>query len=143
MLDEESLANSAVEVDRMGVVDGYRAWSATYDEVPNAAFDFDGPVLEIIEALPTGVALDAGPSRPWFPTRRRLPTREFRPRSSGTSNWTTADPLATPSTLLIRFRPGDERTFEPCPRGEHLGRMLNSCLGVTSSWEFSAGSCSA
>lgn len=59
LLDDESLANAAVEVERMGTVDGYRAWSATYDEEPNAAFDSDEPVLKIIEMLPTGVALDA------------------------------------------------------------------------------------
>ncbi|MER8161020.1 methyltransferase domain-containing protein [Streptomyces sp. NPDC094472] len=59
LLDDESLANAAVEVARVGTVEGYRIWSATYDS-PNSAFTFDEPVIEeIVAGLPTGVALDA------------------------------------------------------------------------------------
>nr|WP_206440506.1 class I SAM-dependent methyltransferase [Streptomyces scabichelini] len=59
LLDDESLAGAAVEVARVGTVEGYRIWSETYDG-PNSAFDFDEPIVrEIVAGLPTGVALDA------------------------------------------------------------------------------------
>jgi SAM-dependent methyltransferase len=60
LLDDDSLADTAVEVARVDTVEGYRVWSATYDSTPNTAFDFDQPVVEeIIDALPAGIALDA------------------------------------------------------------------------------------
>ena len=60
LLDDESLADAAVEVDRVNTVDGYRVWSRTYDEGHNTAFDFDEPTIgEIIDRVPAGVALDA------------------------------------------------------------------------------------
>jgi SAM-dependent methyltransferase len=60
LLDDESLADAAVEVDRVDTVAGYRAWSRTYDEPRNTVFDIDEPVVkEIIDALPVGSALDA------------------------------------------------------------------------------------
>ncbi|MBB5960407.1 ubiquinone/menaquinone biosynthesis C-methylase UbiE [Saccharothrix tamanrassetensis] len=60
LLDDEALANAAVDVDRLDTVDGYRVWSGRYDDPGNAAFDIDGPVVEeIVDALPVGVALDA------------------------------------------------------------------------------------
>lgn len=59
LLDDESLADAAVDVERVGTVDGYRIWARSYDG-PNSAFDLDEPVVgEILGALPTGVALDA------------------------------------------------------------------------------------
>lgn len=59
VLDDEALADAAVEVDRVDTVAGYRLWSATYDR-PNSAFDIDEPVVsEIIDSLPVGTALDA------------------------------------------------------------------------------------
>ncbi|SEC17916.1 Methyltransferase domain-containing protein [Amycolatopsis tolypomycina] len=59
LLADETLANAAVEVDQVDTVDGYRLWSATYDQ-PNSAFDLDEPVVTgIVDALPVGVALDA------------------------------------------------------------------------------------
>ncbi|OXM44929.1 methyltransferase domain-containing protein [Amycolatopsis alba] len=59
VLADETLANAAVEVDRVDTVTGYRLWSETYDQ-PNAAFDIDEPVVkEIVDSLPVGVALDA------------------------------------------------------------------------------------
>lgn len=59
LLADESLADAAVEVERVGTVDGYRVWSATYDD-GNSAFDVDEPlVTEIVDALPPGVAVDA------------------------------------------------------------------------------------
>ncbi|MEV0236354.1 class I SAM-dependent methyltransferase [Nonomuraea sp. NPDC050786] len=58
-LDDGSLADAAVEVARVGTVEGYRVWSRTYD-VPNSAFDLDEPFIrEIVDALPAGDALDA------------------------------------------------------------------------------------
>ncbi|UJW28637.1 class I SAM-dependent methyltransferase [Saccharothrix sp. AJ9571] len=61
LLDDESLANAGVDVDRVDTVEGYRVWSATYDQPGNAAFDLDEPLVkEIVDALPVGVALDAG-----------------------------------------------------------------------------------
>jgi SAM-dependent methyltransferase len=60
LLADESLADAAVEVDRVSTVAGYGVWSATYDQPGNAAFDIDTPVVkEIVDALPVGVALDA------------------------------------------------------------------------------------
>ncbi|MGN9841405.1 methyltransferase domain-containing protein [Nonomuraea sp. H19] len=59
LLEDESLANAAVEVARVDTVEGYRIWSETYDG-PNSAFDIDGPIVaEIVDALPVGDALDA------------------------------------------------------------------------------------
>jgi SAM-dependent methyltransferase len=60
LLDDEALADAGVDVDRVGTVDGYRVWSATYDAPGNAAFSLDMPVFkEIVDGLPVGVALDA------------------------------------------------------------------------------------
>jgi SAM-dependent methyltransferase len=60
LLADESLAEAAVEVDRVRTVDGYGVWAATYDQPGNAAFDIDTPLVkEIVDALPVGVALDA------------------------------------------------------------------------------------
>jgi SAM-dependent methyltransferase len=60
LLADESLADAAVTVDRVGTVDGYRVWSATYDDGHNTAFDFDEPIVkEIVDAIPAGVAVDA------------------------------------------------------------------------------------
>src|ERR687891_14690 len=51
---------AAVAVERVGTVDGYRMWSATYDVGRNSAFDFDEPVVkEIVDPIPAGVAVDA------------------------------------------------------------------------------------
>lgn len=58
LLADEALADAAVEVDRVDTVAGYGVWSATYDQ-PNAAFDDEPVVREIVEPLPAGVALDA------------------------------------------------------------------------------------
>ncbi|MCP2257500.1 Methyltransferase domain-containing protein [Streptoalloteichus tenebrarius] len=60
LLDDESLAGAAMEVDRVSSAEGYGAWAATYDAPGNAAFDIDGPLIrEIVDALPPGVAVDA------------------------------------------------------------------------------------
>lgn len=60
LLDDESLASAAVEVDRVETVEGYRVWSRTYDDAFNGAFELDEPVVgQIVDALPTGVAVDA------------------------------------------------------------------------------------
>ncbi|WP_258905862.1 class I SAM-dependent methyltransferase [Actinokineospora sp. UTMC 2448] len=60
LLDDRSLAEAGVEVERISTVDGYRLWSATYDQPGNGAFDLDEPVVkEILDGLPAGDALDA------------------------------------------------------------------------------------
>ncbi|SCK24620.1 Methyltransferase domain-containing protein [Streptomyces sp. WMMB 714] len=59
LLDEETLADAAVDVAPVNTVDGYAIWSRTYDG-PNSAFDIDEPVVsEILDRLPAGIALDA------------------------------------------------------------------------------------
>ncbi|WP_049570037.1 class I SAM-dependent methyltransferase [Nonomuraea sp. SBT364] len=60
LLDDEALADAAVEVARVETAEGYRIWSGTYDG-PNGLFDIDEPIVaEIVGKLPQGVALDAG-----------------------------------------------------------------------------------
>ncbi|MEJ3655518.1 class I SAM-dependent methyltransferase [Actinomycetes bacterium KLBMP 9759] len=60
LLADESLADAAVDVERVGSVDGYRVWASTYDDGHNTAFDIDEPVIrEIVEPLAAGVAVDA------------------------------------------------------------------------------------
>lgn len=59
LLDDEALADAAVEVAHVHPAEGYRIWSGTYDG-PNGLFDIDGPVVgQIVDGLPRGVALDA------------------------------------------------------------------------------------
>ncbi|GAA0932355.1 class I SAM-dependent methyltransferase [Pseudonocardia zijingensis] len=59
LLADESLAGAAVAVERVDTVNGYRVWSATYDN-GNAAFDVDEPVVtEILDGIPPGAAVDA------------------------------------------------------------------------------------
>ncbi|OEV30990.1 methyltransferase [Streptomyces nanshensis] len=59
LLDDETLADAAVDVVPVSTVDGYQIWSSTYDG-PNSAFDLDEPVVrEILGRMPAGVALDA------------------------------------------------------------------------------------
>lgn len=64
LLDDPALAGTAVEVDRVDTVTGYRAWSRTYDQPGNAAFDVDGPVVaEFVDALPPGGGAACGTGR--------------------------------------------------------------------------------
>lgn len=61
LLDDESLDGPGVRVDRLGTVEGYRVWSRTYDEPGNGLFAFEEPIVhEILDALPAGIAVDAG-----------------------------------------------------------------------------------
>jgi SAM-dependent methyltransferase len=59
LLDAPSLAGPGVEVAAVDTVDGYRIWSRTYDTTPNGAFDWDAIVVDILDGLPAGDALDA------------------------------------------------------------------------------------
>jgi len=59
LLDDDSLAHPGVEVASVDTVDGYRIWSRTYDTEANGAFDWDAIVLDILDRLPAGDALDA------------------------------------------------------------------------------------
>jgi SAM-dependent methyltransferase len=60
LLAEPALQVDGVSPATVGTVDGYRVWSATYDEPGNGLFGFEEPfVHDIVDALPAGVALDA------------------------------------------------------------------------------------
>jgi SAM-dependent methyltransferase len=60
LLDTPELSGDAVVATRLDSVDGYRAWSATYDQEDNGLFpDEERIVREIIDSLTPGVALDA------------------------------------------------------------------------------------
>jgi SAM-dependent methyltransferase len=60
LLDSPALAGDGVAATQVDTVDGYRAWSSTYDQPGNGLFAVEEPVVrEIVGALPPGVALDA------------------------------------------------------------------------------------
>jgi SAM-dependent methyltransferase len=60
LLDSPSLSGEGVTAARVGTVDGYEVWSATYDQPGNGLFAVEEPVVhEILGSLPPGVALDA------------------------------------------------------------------------------------
>ncbi len=60
LLDSPELTGDGVEVARFDTVDGYRIWSATYDQPGNGLFAFEEPIVhEILGGLPPGTALDA------------------------------------------------------------------------------------
>ena len=49
-----------LEVDKLGVLDGYARWSTSYDSAPNPLIRVEQPVVRAwIDATPPGVALDA------------------------------------------------------------------------------------
>jgi SAM-dependent methyltransferase len=55
-----TLEADGVSPATVGTVDGYRVWSATYDQPGNGLYGVEEPfVHEIVDALPPGVALDA------------------------------------------------------------------------------------
>jgi SAM-dependent methyltransferase len=54
------LVGEGVEVGQINTVDGYRTWSATYDEPGNPLIEVEEPIVcHIIDGLPTGSAMDA------------------------------------------------------------------------------------
>lgn len=60
LLDSPALSTEGVVATRADTVDGYRVWSATYDQPGNGLFDYEQPVVHhILDSLPTGIALDA------------------------------------------------------------------------------------
>jgi hypothetical protein len=60
LLDSPELSNEGVVADRVTTVDGYRIWSATYDQPGNGIFAYEEPfVHEIIDPLAPGAAVDA------------------------------------------------------------------------------------
>jgi SAM-dependent methyltransferase len=60
LLDSPQLAGAAVDADLVDTVDGYRSWSATYDEPGNGLYPHEDPIVEeILAARPPGVAVDA------------------------------------------------------------------------------------
>jgi SAM-dependent methyltransferase len=59
LLDTAAL-HEGVAATAVSTVEGYRAWSASYDEPRNSLFDVDEPIVhEILDPLPAGTALDA------------------------------------------------------------------------------------
>lgn len=60
LLDSPELSAEGVAADRVTTADGYRVWSATYDNPGNGIFAYEAPfVHEILDGLAPGVALDA------------------------------------------------------------------------------------
>ncbi|MEV4351298.1 class I SAM-dependent methyltransferase [Actinoplanes sp. NPDC049596] len=60
LLDSPALKGDGVDAERVGTVDGYRVWSATYDEPGNGLFAVEEPIVaEILDPVPVGVAVDA------------------------------------------------------------------------------------
>lgn len=56
LLDDESLADAGVAVERASTVDGYQVWSETYDGPErNGLFDVEEPYVgELLDAHPSG-----------------------------------------------------------------------------------------
>ncbi|MDG4832563.1 class I SAM-dependent methyltransferase [Solwaraspora sp. WMMD1047] len=60
LLAEPALGGDGAAARRVDTVAGYRVWSATYDEPGNGLFGSEESVVaEILDPLPTGLALDA------------------------------------------------------------------------------------
>jgi SAM-dependent methyltransferase len=60
LLADPQLDEEGVTATRIGTEEGYRIWSATYDEPGNGIFPYEEPyVHEIIDGLPPADALDA------------------------------------------------------------------------------------
>jgi SAM-dependent methyltransferase len=60
LLNSPALSGEGVMAARVDTVDGYRAWSSTYDQPGNGLFAVEEPVVhEILGELPLGTALDA------------------------------------------------------------------------------------
>ena len=60
LLDDPSLSGEGVTATQVDTVDGYRVWSATYDEQLGGLFDYEESIVhEILATLPPGTALDA------------------------------------------------------------------------------------
>jgi SAM-dependent methyltransferase len=60
LLDSPSLNGDGVTAAQVDTVNGYKVWSATYDQPGNGLFDIEEPIVhEILDSLPPGVALDA------------------------------------------------------------------------------------
>ena len=100
LVDDETLLNAAVDVERVSTIDGYRVWSKTYDEPRNAAFDLEEPIVrEILDPLGPGVALDAVVSRRASAARIRSRVMFGRALARGPGR---ATPLSLPA---IEVRP--------------------------------------
>ena len=60
LLDSGALKDDGVVAAPVDTVDGYRVWSATYDNPGNGLFPYEEPIVhDIVAARPPGVALDA------------------------------------------------------------------------------------
>ncbi len=60
LLDSPALSAEGVQAAQVDTVEGYRVWSATYDEPGNGLFPGEEAIVyDILEAFPPGTALDA------------------------------------------------------------------------------------
>src|SRR3954447_24714894 len=60
LLDTPELKDDGVEAAPVGTVDGYRVWSASYDQPGNGLFPGEELIVhDIVDARPPGVAVDA------------------------------------------------------------------------------------
>jgi SAM-dependent methyltransferase len=60
LLDSPALDGAGVTAAQVDTLNGYKVWSATYDQPGNGLFAVEEPIVhEILGALPLGVALDA------------------------------------------------------------------------------------
>ncbi len=60
LLDSPALSGEGVLATRVDTVDGYRVWSATYDQPGNGLFAHEEPIVhDILSGIPAGTALDA------------------------------------------------------------------------------------
>lgn len=60
LLDDPSLSGAGVTAARVTTVEGYRAWSTTYDQHIGGLFQHEESIVhEILGAVPAGIALDA------------------------------------------------------------------------------------
>jgi len=60
LLDQAPTLGGGLELGELSAADGYRLWSAAYDQAENPLIDVEQPVVrEILGQLPPGTALDA------------------------------------------------------------------------------------
>ncbi|XVV16820.1 methyltransferase domain-containing protein [Actinoplanes sp. CA-131856] len=60
LLDSPALNDDGVTAERVDTVNGYKVWSATYDDPGNGLFAIEEPIVhEMLGSVPPGVALDA------------------------------------------------------------------------------------
>ena len=112
--DAAPTLGDGVEAGRLGTVDGYRAWSATYDEPGNPLIEVEEPVVRaILDGLPPGRALDAACGTGRY--ARYLAGRGHR--VTGVDSSPEMLDRARVNVPGAEFLPGDLRSL-PAPDGE-------------------------